>query len=209
MVIYKRILLFLTCFSIAELSVAQCTYEYSIYNVYLRKSIKRIKVVTTRNQLNPRLIDEIGCSICLQDQVEVILDNGIKFLTCYKIAKNLKRVLNDALSRNFFIQKVVSYRPQMSRGKTDQNGNRTIFSNHSFGSAVDINPSHNGLYDNCIKWNPSCRLRMGGRWNPEFDLLSIKRNDSLVKDMSKIGLKWGGELVGRQKDFMHFSLHGN
>lgn len=186
-----------------------CSFSYSVYNAKARKSIRLVQKSIDKAKLGPEYSDSIGCTICEEDQVHVVLNNGLSFKVCHKIAKDVTFVLNQAIKNGFPISKILGYWPQMSRGKMDRFGNRTKLSNHSFGSAIDINPDSNGLYENCVRWGPLCRLRMGGKWAPESNQASIKRSGNLVKSMNKIGLLWGGNLVGRQKDFMHFSLKGN
>lgn len=200
----KIAILFILMFCSLENVIASCSYEYSVYNVRARKSLKRIKVRKDK----PDKRDALGCSLCREEQVNVTLQNGVSFLICEKIAEHVSAILNDEIKKGFPIKEVVGYRSQMSRGKVDSEGNRTEFSNHSFGSAIDINPKANGLFDQCVTWGSHCRLRKGGPWLPHSNPYSIKPNSSLVKKMKEIGLKWGGELFGRQKDFMHFSLSG-
>jgi hypothetical protein len=96
----------------------------------------------------------------------------------------------------------------LTRGPIDPDGNRTRFSNHSFGVAIDINPKHNGLYTNCFQFGPQCKRIRGGHWRPHQDPFSLKPDGNVVKALQRIGLKWGGRIQGRQKDFMHFSITG-
>jgi len=42
------------------------------------------------------------------------------------------------------IFRVDGYRVIRSRGPLDGNGNRTVFSNHAYGAALDLNPSRTG-----------------------------------------------------------------
>ncbi len=105
------------------------------------------------------------------------------------------------------ITTVVGYRVGRTRGAVDTSGVRTQFSNHAYGIALDINPERNGLYDNCIEFNQSCRLIRGGEWQPGRQG-SITRDSPIVSALENIGMKWGGEIPGQQKDFMHFSPSG-
>ena len=152
-------------------------------------------------------ISEKGCSICIEDQKKVILSNGLSFLICKKYASLLKSVLETIISEGFIIDDVQGYIPQMSKGPLDSQGNRTVFSNHSFGVAIDINRMSNGLYDNCLEWNNDCKLIVGGTYDLK-NKRSIIKSSSLVHIMKQIGFKWGGEIKGKQKDFMHFSRTG-
>jgi hypothetical protein len=95
----------------------------------------------------------------------------------------------------------------MTKGPVDSAGNRTRFSYHSYGIALDINEDHNGLYENCVRFGPRCRLRRGGQWDPRQPL-SLTQDHPLVRALKRMGFKWGGEIAGKQKDFMHFSPYG-
>lgn len=203
---HLKLILFLFGFYSSILYSETCTFEYSIYNVREKKSLERKKVKTT---FKKALKDKRGCSVCQEAQRLIHLKNGVKFKACALLSEDIRLQLNKALDDGFPIQKVIGYQPQVSRGAIDQKGNRTEFSNHSFGSAIDINPKNNGLYDNCLEWNSHCRLRKGGAWRPNEDPFSIQRKSKLIKGLHSIGLKWGGNLLGRQKDFMHFSEEGN
>ena len=93
-------------------------------------------------------------------------------------------------------------------------GVRSQFSNHSFGTAVDINPGSNGLYDQCDvprideKSIKRCRLRIGGKWNPGKRPSKTIVRDGPVHQAFTRFWKWGGEIGGNTKDMMHFSLTG-
>ena len=95
----------------------------------------------------------------------------------------------------------------MTKGNIDSLGNRTQFSNHSFGVAIDINEEQNGLYDHCVSFGPACRLRRGGIWKPD-QVGSLTPDSPIVEGLKGMGLKWGGQIEGDQKDFMHFSPSG-
>ncbi len=116
--------------------------------------------------------------------------------------------LEASLEQGFPIATLTGYRVGRTRGPLDARGLRTQYSNHSLGVAIDINAETNGLYDRCVEWGPHCRLRIGGKWDPH-NSLSITRGRAPHTHMEAVGFKWGGELTGRQKDFMHFSLTGN
>jgi hypothetical protein len=58
-----------------------------------------------------------------------------------------------------------------------------------------------------VEFNADCRLIRGGHWSPEF-ATSIQADGRIVYAMESMGLKWGGEILGKQKDFMHFSPTG-
>lgn len=105
------------------------------------------------------------------------------------------------------LREVTGYRVGMTRGEIDATGNHTGFSNHSFGVALDVNAEQNGLYENCINFDSSCRLVMGGQWHPR-QTFSLTKDSVIVLEFKRNGFLWGGEIPGQQKDFMHFSLTG-
>ena len=201
-------LILLTCVSCTHKSENQCTYNYTVWNTVQKKSIKMEPIQTSMENLDPKFIDSFGCSICQEHQRDIVLKNGVAFKACYIFADKIQKVLNQALNRGYPIKTVTAYRPSKSRGFPDKQGNRTLFSNHSFGSAIDVNPEHNGLYNNCEQWNSTCKLRIGGKWEPGVNPYSITAKSLLVREMESIGLKWGGSIEGSMKDFMHFSKEG-
>lgn len=160
------------------------------------------------SEIKENEIDPItGCTVCKEDQVEIDIASIPSFKVCYLIAPNLKTILVDLLSSDEPVFEIVGYRVGKTRGEIDDLGNRTVFSNHSFGIAVDINPDINGLYDNCLNFSQECRLIKGGQWQPNHPG-SMTENSMIVHAMEGIGFLWGGKISGKQKDFMHFSPTG-
>lgn len=191
----------------SEIEAKKCNYTASVWNVSARKSLKTVKVSKSYENLTPSERGPFGCTPCLIDQVQINLPFHRPFLVCKFIADKIKLALSNAYSAGFPIREIESYRPSFSKGKLDQYQNRTELSFHSFGTAIDINSSYNGLYNNCIHWGPSCKLIKGGHRDlskPE----TILKESPLVIEMKLIGFKWGGEILGKQKDFMHFSESG-
>ena len=186
-----------------------CTYSTYKWNALLRKPVEFEEVTKSYSELSSSEIDSLsGCSVCDQDQVEIRLPNIQPFRVCNVIAGQIEKILFDAIDSGYVIDEIVGYRNGKTRGPIDTKGNRTQFSNHSFGIAIDINPDDNGLYDQCIEWGPECRLIRGGEWTPGTDPKSLTKESYLVVELKKAGLLWGGEIAGRQKDFMHFSPSG-
>jgi hypothetical protein len=70
-----------------------------------------------------------------------------------------------------------------------------------------VNGAHNGLYDFCLTWFPACQLIKGGRYFPGGPRSQTGRSP-LVRAFRERGFGWGGEISGKQKDFMHFSPDG-
>ena len=202
----------LLCFSslVSAESIASdlCHYDLYRYNVRKRKLEGPSKIRKTRSELSSHEIDQkTGCSICEEDQVQIALYNGVTFKICRAIAHKIEWALNKSLVAGFKIQEATGYFVKQTRGKVDVNGYRTELSNHSFGLSIDINRSHNGLYENCLNFDSRCKLSHGGRWSPDHKL-SITSSSLLVELMEQKGFLWGGQIKGKQKDFMHFSPTG-
>ncbi len=185
-----------------------CSYNSYAWNVRSKSAVNRQFVEKPYSDITPLERDaRTGCSICLEDQRRVKLRNGIEFQMCSVLAGRTEKALNTLLAQGEIINSVTGYRVGLTRGMLDDQGNRTEYSNHSFGIALDINADINGLYGNCIQFNEGCKLRKGGRWQPNKPG-GLYRNSPTVRTLINIGYKWGGEIKGRQKDFMHFSPSG-
>ncbi len=187
---------------------SDCTYEMQIWNVALKGSgaFKRVRhsyLELSSSEKDPAT----GCTVCSEDQVMISIPEIEPFSICYRIAPRVQRALSHLKQKGAPVRAVVGYHVIKSRGPVDENGNRTGFSNHSFGTAIDINPEQNGLYDNCIRFGPQCRLLRGGPWLPG-EPGTLEKNGDIVTTIKREGFRWGGEIEGKQKDFMHFSLTG-
>ncbi len=185
-----------------------CTYEMQVWSVSQKGSVMKQKVRHPYNELTPEEIDAATkCTVCSEDQEFVSIPPLQPFPVCYRIAPRVRRALSYLMQKGAPIHTVVGYHVIKSRGSVDRNGNRTGLSNHSFGTAIDINPEQNGLYDNCVKFNRECRLLRGGEWRPGTPG-TLEQDGEIVTTLQQEGFRWGGEIAGRQKDFMHFSLTG-
>ena len=185
-----------------------CHYSVYKWNTIQRKAVDFAQVSKPYRELTPAELDSYtGCSVCREDQLELSIDGLPKFSVCKNIAPQLARALSRVRLSGQKIVDITGYRVGKTRGAVDTAGNRSGFSNHSYGTALDFNMGFNGLYDHCIEFNPSCRLIKGGQWKQEHPL-SIQANSALVGEMRNIGFKWGGMIQGKQKDFMHFSVSG-
>lgn len=186
-----------------------CTYHTWEWNT-LRKASENHRLVTKKySELSEEERDErSGCTVCQEDQVSVHVRGAPRFRICRYVARRVEAAVRDIVRNQWPLEDIVGYRVGRSRGVTDLKGYRTIFSNHSYGTALDINPARNGLYVNCITFTPSCRLIRGGPWDPT-QKGSITENSVVYRAFSAVGWKWGGKLKGRQKDFMHFSPTGD
>ncbi len=186
----------------------KCTYWTWEWNTKKKRSENHRQVQKDYSKLSD--IEKEGrsdCTVCEEDQVWIRI-NGVKpFRVCKYYETNIRTALKEITATGFPLLSVTAYRVGKSKGPVDKNGRRTQFSNHSFGTAIDINRDLNGLYDNCSSFGKQCKLRLGGEWNPQRPG-TITKNSVVTKAFKSVGLKWGGEIKGRQKDFMHFSLTG-
>lgn len=186
-----------------------CHYQDWRWNVTAKRVVQQSSVTKDNTMLLPDERDvQTGCSVCREDQHSIRIAGLPEFAICHKYAEPVQAVIEKLLRRGEKINSVIGYRVGRTRGVLDAQGNRTGFSNHSFGIALDINTEHNGLYDNCIFFGPQCRLLRGGLWRPGFDPYSLQQDGLIVRMFKEMGLKWGGEIKGNQKDFMHFSPTG-
>jgi len=184
-----------------------CHYEYGIWNVAAGRVIERREVARPRSELGPEEIGSWGCTPCVEDQTRIELSNGVSFRICARVAARIQQGLERALKQGMPIETVVGYRPSMSRGPLDSAQNRTQFSNHAFGAAIDINEAHNGLYAGCPVWSQGCTLIRGGPWQPGL-AQSLTADHPVVLELALQGFLWGGQIAGNQKDMMHFSETG-
>jgi len=166
------------------------------------------KVVKAYSELTDEERDaQSGCTVCDEDQVVLSFAGLRPFKVCKLIAPRVRQIIETLLREHAPLLEVVGYRVGMTRGDIDASGNRSGFSNHSFGLALDVNADQNGLYDNCVNFGSSCRLIKGGPWEPGREL-SLTKDSMIVLEFKRNGFLWGGEIAGQQKDFMHFSPTG-
>lgn len=198
----------LTLGSTAQGAEQQCTYSTYQWNVHDRKAIGQRKIVKPLSELTVAERDsQTGCTVCEEDQITLTFAGLRPFRVCRFIVPRVRASIAALQRKRAPLLDVVGYRVGMTRGKVDSAGNRTGFSNHSFGVALDINAEQNGLYENCISFNSSCRLIKGGRWNPNQEF-SLTEDSMIVQEFTRNGFHWGGKIAGQQKDFMHFSPSG-
>jgi len=185
-----------------------CSYSTYRWNTKLKKAVDFKQVKHSYSSLQSHQIDKVtGCTVCQEDQITLFIGTIKPFKVCKIFAADVRRELTRLVASGEPVNKVIGYRVGMTKGDIDNQGNRTQFSNHSFGIAIDINDEQNGLYDHCVTFGSHCRLRKGGAWNPD-NKASLTASSPIVLRMRKLGFKWGGEIKGQQKDFMHFSPDG-
>lgn len=186
-----------------------CHYQTYQWNTITRKADNIRTVSRPYSQLAPDEIDpQTGCTVCEEDQAELVIDGIPPVRVCKYVLQQFQFALREAVDSGFDINQLVGYRVGKTRGDVDINGRRTLFSHHAYGTALDVNPGSNGLYTNCLDFNEQCLLVRGGPWKPDGSNGSIRHDGVLVQSMKSAGFRWGGEIAGRQKDFMHFSLSG-
>lgn len=160
------------------------------------------------SKLKPEEVDaETGCTVCMEDQEIIDIPGLSPFRLCKQLAASVRMTLTQLVKQGEPIHEVIGYRVGKTRGAIDRNGNRTLFSIHSFGIAIDINQEENGLYTDCPIFGPGCKLIRGGHWIAGRRG-ALTADSAVVRALKKAGLRWGGELEGNLKDFMHFSPTG-
>lgn len=185
-----------------------CTYQTYSWNTIAKNAVNHSTINKPYAELTAEEVDAYtGCSVCEQDQRTIEIPSLKPFKICHVLADRLRSTLEDLLRQGEPVRSIIGYRVGRTRGDADENGIRTRFSNHSFGIAIDVNPASNGLYDNCVVFDEICRLIRGGPWDPEQPE-SLTPGSNIVYALESLGLKWGGEIPGKQKDFMHFSPRG-
>ena len=198
-----------------------CHYSAYRWNVKTKRStapysVNKAYAEVTDDERSPI---EPRCTICLEDQTVISpKEFGVNlpdFRICYVYAEDVKNALAAiAADSSFRLTELTGYRPGRTRGKIVDDC-RSEWSNHSFGTAIDINASQNGLYNNCpepvsgsASEVASCKLGVGGKWDPQKRPdVSITKNGIVVKSFAPFW-KWGGEISGNTKDIMHFSPDG-
>jgi len=186
-----------------------CSYDSWQWSTREKKAVNFTHVVHPYAEISAEERDEVtGCTVCSEDQIMLAIPPLEPFHICRRVAEQVRTALERAIEAGARIETVVGYRVGRTRGDIDSDGNRTGFSNHSFGIALDINPQYNGLYDQCVEFGPQCLLMRGGAWRPGEAPQSIKPDGPVVRLLQTAGFLWGGKIRGKQKDFMHFSVSG-
>ncbi|MFT4704972.1 MAG: hypothetical protein ACI81R_002680 [Bradymonadia bacterium] len=208
--------------SAARVEPATCTYRTYQWSTIERRGVNRRTVEKAYADVTDieRSPDEPRCTVCREDQVMLDpADFGIDddpIGVCWVYADAVRAALTAiAADPAFDLVEVTAYRPGQTRGRL-VDGLRTGWSNHSFGTAIDINADHNGLYRSCNveEVNSSsireCSLGIGGHWDPESrPTLSVTADTSVYRAfVQQVGWLWGGEIEGSTRDLMHFSLTG-
>ncbi len=200
-----------------------CHYTTYQWSMKRKTGVNRRTISKTFGELTGDEVDpnDARCSVCEENQVWLRpADHGwpnIKPVrVCDAYASRLGKALEEmAVGGAFTLIDLEGYRPGRTRGAV-VDGLRTQMSNHGYGTAVDINARHNGLYSGCnispvtLEGIRRCRLAVGGPWDPTArPSTSVVRGGIPYRVMTQsVGWKWGGEIAGGTRDLMHFSLTG-
>lgn len=125
-----------------------------------------------------------------------------------ELSNDLTKIFNTIKQKRFPVAKVIPIvRYNWNDEKSMEDNNTSAFnyrfiagtkklSNHSYGTAIDINPL----------FNPYIRKDLhqpkGTEYNPEKPG-TITENSFLIREFKKLGWEWGGEWKDR-KDYQHF-----
>lgn len=192
----------------AETPPRICTYQLYFWNATSQSPAGNRTVRHPYAEVSGDEVDAAsGCTVCEEDQAVVHLPPLKPFRFCRKYAPALRAALERLLASGAPLFEIDGYRAGRTRGPLDAAGNRTAFSSHAYGTAVDINRSLNGFYHDCPAFSPRCRLMQGGPWRPGVPG-TLTADSPIVLVLKAAGFKWGGEEDGTQKDFMHISLTG-
>lgn len=203
--IFLLTLLFIFCSSVWANRPKLCHYDTWDWSVKENRSVNHRNVVKNYSDLTKEELGPIaGCSLCEEDQVLISIPQIPKFKVCHKIKGQIEKIILEAQKEGFPFYSIVGYRVGKSLGKKNEQGLRTQFSTHSYGLAIDFNSKINGMYNSCPQFSSKCQLIHGGNYLPEKNG-ALTSQSTLYKELTRLGFKWGGEQVGNQKDFMHFS----
>ena len=186
-----------------------CRYRTWEWNTLTGQAENHREVLKPYDELTEEEKDPYSaCTICESDQRWVRIEKVPPFRVCKYFSSEVKATLLRVIDSGFLVHSISAYRVGRTKGEIDEQGLRTRFSHHSFGTAIDINSGLNGLYSNCLTFGNDCRLLRGGPWVPDQPG-AITSGSVVYQEFKNMEWKWGGELPGRQKDFMHFSLSGD
>lgn len=196
---------------------AACTYSTYNWSTVKKKAVNHAKVSKTRGELTEEERDpsDPRCTVCQEDQVSVEVEGLPAVTVCQHYAEQVRAALKETATAGFKVKALIGYRVGRTRGAV-KDGLRQQFSNHSYGTAIDINAGENGLYGECkLDKVPAtaadlkrCKLRVGGAWDPKKrPAVSVREGGPAHAAFTRFW-KWGGARTDKVKDFMHFSPTG-
>ena len=200
-----------------------CTYDMYNWSVSQRRAVNHRTVSKLYEEVegDERDPEDARCTVCSEDQERIDvaalgIDGVSDIRVCWAHRANVEAALREiAETGEFEFQELVAYRPGRTRGAV-RDDMRQELSNHSYGTAIDINAGDNGLYRDCnlreltVSGIAGCTLGVGGAWNPQSRPRTSITRDSVVYRAftGTAGWQWGGEISGSTRDIMHFSLTG-
>jgi len=191
--------------SLYATSVKLCHYQTWDWSTKENRSVNHRQVIKPYSELNREEKGSIsGCTLCEEDQVEIKISEVPPFKICKIYENQIEEIILKAKEDHFPFYSIIAYRVGKSLGPIDFEGKRTKYSQHSYGLAIDFNSKLNGMYNSCVSFNSKCKLIHGGNYEPDRPG-AITSESKMGKALQQLGFNWGGHLVGRQKDFMHFS----
>ncbi|MCB9548911.1 MAG: M15 family metallopeptidase [Myxococcales bacterium] len=201
----------------AEDPGAPCTYRTYSWDVQKKRGVNNETIRKTRGELaaDERDPQIPACTVCSEDQVDVAVEGLPTVTVCRLYADRVRTALAQAHADGFQIKTLIGYRVGRTRGAI-KGTLRTEFSNHSYGTAIDINAEQNGLYGDCgLKQIAAgagdlkgCKLRVGGAWDPaRRPKVTVREGGPAWKAFTAFW-KWGGARTDKTRDFMHFSPTG-
>jgi len=182
--------------TLSEVDVAAFHYESKYYNwdAFDREKYEKVKEQVSRIAENP--CDATAAAEMVSVEIPVWrLRNGQKVSgtthvqVLSSIADEVKEIFTEIYNgpEKFPIESVGGYNWR-------SNG---LGSNHSSGTAIDINPDANPQID-----TDGTTVLVGNKWEPGVNLYSIGRDSDVVKAFGKHGWCWGVRFS--RADLMHF-----
>jgi peptidoglycan hydrolase-like protein with peptidoglycan-binding domain len=118
---------------------------------------------------------------CTQARTTIKLSNGVSLTVASRIATLTTTVLNECIRRGYVIRD-----PDTGAYNCRYISGTTVWSNHAWGVAIDIN------------WQS----------NPYTSGTTHDIPDWMAKLLNRYGFAWGGDYTGGKRDYMHFEFMG-
>jgi len=135
-----------------------CRYQTWEWNTFTKQAENHRQVLKPYHELTDEEIDpHSACTICESDQHWVQIGGVPPFRICKHFSSAVEATLLRVIDSGFPIDSISAYRVGRTKGEVDDQGLRSRFSHHSFGTAIDINSGQNGLYSNCLTFGDNFR----------------------------------------------------